>query len=86
MRDGRRCMSVERYEQLRSDALEGGASGFKLGLGAARAAWGRGVDAGVAAAAPDTRPGTDQRRLGARATMSSSTRWRAWRWRACAGR
>jgi hypothetical protein len=23
---------VERYEQLRSDALEGGASGFKLGL------------------------------------------------------
>ncbi len=23
---------MERYEQLRSDALEGGASGFKLGL------------------------------------------------------
>jgi hypothetical protein len=51
---------VERYEQLRSHALEGGASGFKLGLvllerrgvAAWTQAWSSAAPASTAAAAP----------------------------------
>ncbi len=45
MTDGPVAVDVQRYEQLRSHALEGGASGFRLGLAVLErrgvAAWSR---------------------------------------------
>ena len=75
---------VERYEQLRSHALDGEPSGFRLGLAllerrgvAARSrAWGATAPA-PAGATPPARVAP-----GRRPVMSSLVRWRAWRSRA----